>query len=68
MERSGDRYAGPERRKRPYESPGTGIPGDTAVMGFNPFRARRRSAADYIYVAAGLVLSLALVLWAAGAF
>lgn len=37
-------------------------------MGFNPFRARRRSAADYIYVAAGLVLSLALVLWAAGVF
>jgi hypothetical protein len=35
-------------------------------MGFNPFRARRRSSADYLYVAAGLILTLSLVLWAAG--
>lgn len=41
-------------------------PGDTGDMGFNPFRARRRSPADYLYVAAGLILTLALVLWAAG--
>ncbi len=40
--------------------------GDTGVMGFNPFRARRRSSADYLYVAAGLILTLSLVLWAAG--
>ncbi len=35
-------------------------------MGFNPFRPRRRSPADYLFVAAGLALTLALVLWAAG--
>lgn len=37
-------------------------------MGFNPFRPHRRSNADYVFVAAGLVLTLLLLLWAAGAF
>lgn len=59
---------GPSGEDERYEPPGTGIPGDTAVMGFNPFRARRRSFADYVYVAAGLLLTFALVLWASGAF
>lgn len=35
-------------------------------MGFNPFRSRRRSPADYVFVAAGLSLMLLLLLWAAG--
>jgi hypothetical protein len=35
-------------------------------MGFNPFRPGRRSPADYVFVAAALALTLALVLWAAG--
>jgi hypothetical protein len=35
------------------------------VVGFNPFRQRRRSAADYLMVAAALLVCLALVLWAA---
>jgi hypothetical protein len=34
-------------------------------MGFNPFRQRRRSYADYLMVAAALVVCAALVLWAA---
>lgn len=38
----------------------------TAGMGFNPFGRRRRSASDYIFVAAGLLLTVALLLWAAG--
>jgi hypothetical protein len=34
-------------------------------VGFNPFRQRRRSAADYLMVAAALAVCVALVLWAA---
>ena len=37
-------------------------------MGFNPFRPRQKSSFDYLFVAAGLLLTLLLVLWAAGAF
>jgi hypothetical protein len=33
-------------------------------MGFNPFRQTRRSPADYLMVAAALVVCLALVIWA----
>ena len=36
-------------------------------MGFNPFRPHRRSTADLVFVAAALVLTSVLVLWAAGA-
>jgi hypothetical protein len=36
-------------------------------MGFNPFRARRRSPADVVFVAAALLVTSVLVLWAAGA-
>ena len=35
-------------------------------MGFNPFRQHRRSNADYVLVAAALLIALLLVLWAAG--
>ena len=35
-------------------------------MGLNPFRPQRRSPLDYVYVAAAVVVSLVLVLWAAG--
>ena len=35
-----------------------------AAMGFNPFRQQRRSNADYLMVAAALVVCAALVLWA----
>jgi hypothetical protein len=41
-----------------------GIGADTAGVGFNPFRSRRRSAADYAMVAAALVVCAALVVWA----
>jgi hypothetical protein len=34
-------------------------------MGFNPFRAQRRQAADYVLVAAAAVVIVALLLWAA---
>jgi hypothetical protein len=37
-------------------------------VGFNPFRPHRTSKADYVFVAAGLVITLLLLLWAAGAF
>ena len=33
-------------------------------MGLNPFRQNRRSAADYVMVAAAVAVTLALVLWA----
>jgi hypothetical protein len=33
-------------------------------MGFNPFRQQRRSVADYVMVAAAVVVTLLLVLWA----
>jgi hypothetical protein len=35
-------------------------------MGFNPFRPQRRSPVDYVLVGAAMIVSLALVLWAAG--
>jgi hypothetical protein len=35
-------------------------------MGFNPFRPQRRSPVDYVLVAAAMIISLVLVLWAAG--
>ena len=37
-------------------------------MGFNPLRPHRTSAIDYALVAIAFVLTLLLVLWAAGAF
>jgi len=33
-------------------------------VGFNPFRQTRRSSADYVIVAAALVVCAALVIWA----
>jgi hypothetical protein len=33
-------------------------------MGFNPFRQQRRSAADYVMVAAAFVVVALLLLWA----
>jgi hypothetical protein len=37
-------------------------------MGFNPFRPQKRRRADYVYVAAGLLVAALLVLWAAVGF
>jgi hypothetical protein len=37
-------------------------------MGFNPFRPHRTSRADYLMVAAAVVLALALLVWAAVGF
>ena len=37
---------------------------DTDVVGFNPMRPSRHSPADYVMVAAALVIVLALVAWA----
>jgi hypothetical protein len=36
-------------------------------VGFNPFRPQRRSPVDYVFVAAGIAITLVLLLWAAGA-
>jgi hypothetical protein len=36
----------------------------TDGVGFNPFRQSRRTPADYVMVAAALVICAALVLWA----
>lgn len=33
-------------------------------VGFNPFRQQRRSSADYLMVAAAVVICVALVAWA----
>jgi hypothetical protein len=35
-------------------------------MGFNPLRPHRTGTADYVLVAAALVIAVALVLWALG--
>jgi mannose/cellobiose epimerase-like protein (N-acyl-D-glucosamine 2-epimerase family) len=37
---------------------------DTEPVGFNPFRQTRRSPADYVMVAAALIVCAALVIWA----
>jgi len=34
------------------------------VVGLNPFRQQRRSYADYVMVAAAIVVCIALVAWA----
>ena len=33
-------------------------------MGFNPFRPHRTSPADYVFVGAGVLVIVLLVLWA----
>jgi hypothetical protein len=33
-------------------------------VGFNPYRSRRRRASDVVFVAAGILVALALVAWA----
>jgi hypothetical protein len=33
-------------------------------VGFNPYRKVKRRRSDYVFVAVGLVIALALVLWA----
>jgi hypothetical protein len=33
-------------------------------VGFNPYRKTRRRWSDYVFVALGLLVALALVLWA----
>ncbi len=43
---------------------GTTAFGHTAGVGFDPTRRHRRTNFDYFYVAAGLVVCVALVLWA----
>ncbi len=40
------------------------VTGHTGGVGLNPFRQQRRSNADYVMVAAALVVCLALVIWA----
>jgi hypothetical protein len=40
------------------------VTGHTGGVGLNPFRQQRRSNADYVMVAAALVVCLALVVWA----
>jgi hypothetical protein len=34
-------------------------------VGFNPYRRQRRRSSDYVLVAAGILVALALVAWAA---
>ena len=34
-------------------------------MGFNPFRQQRRRTADYVFVVVGVLVMVALVVWAA---
>ena len=52
-----------------YRRPVTLSPADgarIAPMGLNPYRARRRRPTDAILVAAALVVTLLLVVWALG--
>jgi hypothetical protein len=39
-------------------------PGETGCMGFDPTRKHKRTPFDYVYVAAGVVVCVALVVWA----
>jgi hypothetical protein len=47
-----------------YPSGVTPERGDTGPVGLNPFRQQRRSSADYLMVAAALLVCAALVVWA----
>ena len=52
-------------RPCPAEPPNQRSPSrDTGAMGLNPFRQQRRRSADYVYVAASVIVVVALVLWA----
>jgi hypothetical protein len=35
-----------------------------SAMGLNPYRPQRRRTSDYVFVAVGLAVALAFVLWA----
>ena len=37
---------------------------DTCAMGFDPTRPHRRRPSDLVFVAAGLLVAVALVVWA----
>jgi hypothetical protein len=51
--------ASPHTRVAPTRAPAI-----LGAVGFNPFRPQRRSYADYVMVAAALVVCGALVIWA----
>jgi hypothetical protein len=36
----------------------------TGDVGLNPFRQQRRRPSDYVYVAAGLLVTAAVLVWA----
>jgi hypothetical protein len=40
------------------------IPAIIIGVGLNPYRSMRRRRSDYVFVAAGLLVAVALVLWA----
>ncbi len=42
--------------------PGRG--GDTAVVGYDPYRKHRTSGIDYVLVAAATIVAVGLVVWA----
>ena len=44
--------------------PATIIPAIIMGVGLNPYRSMRRRPSDYIFVAAGLLVAVALVVWA----
>ncbi|WP_334144647.1 hypothetical protein, partial [Rhabdothermincola sp.] len=52
----------PPARARRVRSPAGAH--DTGVVGFNPFRGRRSSGADYAMVIAALVVVALLMAWA----
>ena len=48
----------------PYGPTNAPSVGHTGFVGLNPFRARRRSWVDYVYVLAATTITIALVGWA----
>ena len=38
--------------------------GDTAVMGYDPYRKHRTTRVDYVLVAAAAIVAVGLVVWA----
>ena len=62
---TGEAYAGGATARWPQhtERPGRSV-GHTAPMGFDPTRTHKRTRFDYFYVAASVIVCVALVTWA----
>lgn len=51
-------------RQLRYWAPILGGGGDTAVVGYDPYRKHRTTRVDYVLVAAATIVAVGLVVWA----